>query len=42
MNVSQIFLSDGDTQLSPFLKHATGTVKAAFQGLLIRFMAKKA
>jgi mannosyltransferase OCH1-like enzyme len=30
MNVSQIFLSDGDTQLSPFLKHATGTVKAAF------------
>ncbi len=30
MNVSQIFLSDGDTQLSPFLKHATNTVRSAF------------
>ena len=28
--VSQIFLSDGGTELSPFLAHATGTVKAAF------------
>lgn len=30
MNVSQIFLSDTDAELSPFLKHATGTVKNAF------------
>lgn len=30
MNVSQIFLSDTDSELSPFLKHATGTVKNAF------------
>ena len=30
MNVSQIFLSDSDAQLSPFLKHATGTVQGAF------------
>lgn len=30
--VSQIFLSDGGSQLSPFLEHATGTVKEAFPG----------
>lgn len=30
MNVSQIFLSDSDAELSPFLKHATGTVQGAF------------
>lgn len=30
MEISQIFLSDADTTLSPFLKHATGTVQAAF------------
>jgi mannosyltransferase OCH1-like enzyme len=30
MHVSQIFLSDTDTELSPFLQHATGTVKGAF------------
>lgn len=30
MNVSQIFLSDSDVELSPFLKHATGTVQGAF------------
>jgi mannosyltransferase OCH1-like enzyme len=30
MNISQIFLSDTDTELSPFLQHATGTVKSAF------------
>jgi mannosyltransferase OCH1-like enzyme len=30
MEISQIFLSDTDTELSPFLQHATGTVKAAF------------
>lgn len=30
MNISQIFLSDAGNELSPFLKHATGTVKAAF------------
>ena len=32
MNVSQIFLSDSDTELSPFLKHATQTVQQAFPG----------
>jgi mannosyltransferase OCH1-like enzyme len=32
MNVSQIFLSDSDAELSPFLKHATGTVQGAFPG----------
>lgn len=26
MNISQIFLSDTETELSPFLQHATGTV----------------
>lgn len=30
MNISQIFLSDAGNELSPFLKYATGTVKAAF------------
>jgi len=30
MQVSQIFLSDMDTKLSPFLQHATSTVKGAF------------
>ena len=30
MNISQIFLSDAGDDLSPFLQHATGTVKAAF------------
>ena len=31
MEISQIFLSDDeDAQLSPFLKMATGSVKAAF------------
>lgn len=30
MEISQIFLSDTDTELSPFLQHATGTVKNAF------------
>ena len=30
MNVSQIFLSDSDAELSPFLKHATSTVQGAF------------
>lgn len=30
MNVSQIFLSDSNAELSPFLKHATGTVQGAF------------
>jgi len=30
MEVSQIFLSDTSNELSPFLQHATGTVKAAF------------
>ena len=30
MEISQIFLSDTDKELSPFLKHATGTVQAAF------------
>ena len=30
MNVSQIFLSDSDAELSLFLKHATGTVQGAF------------
>jgi mannosyltransferase OCH1-like enzyme len=32
MEISQIFLSDTDTQLSPFLQHATSTVEAAFPG----------
>jgi mannosyltransferase OCH1-like enzyme len=30
MEISQIFLSDAGDGLSPFLQHATGTVKAAF------------
>lgn len=30
MEISQIFLSDAGSELSPFLKHATGTVQAAF------------
>jgi len=30
MNISQIFLSDTGTELSPFLRHATNTVKDAF------------
>jgi len=30
MQVSQIFLSDTDKELSPFLQHATSTVKGAF------------
>jgi mannosyltransferase OCH1-like enzyme len=30
MNVSQIFLSDNGAELSPFLGHATGTVRQAF------------
>ena len=30
MEISQIFLSDVSDELSPFLQHATGTVKAAF------------
>ena len=30
MQISQIFLSDAGTKLSPFLQHATGTVKQAF------------
>jgi mannosyltransferase OCH1-like enzyme len=30
MQVSQIFLSDTDTELSPFLQHATSTVRSAF------------
>lgn len=30
MEISQIFLSDAGTELSPFLQHATGTVKGAF------------
>ena len=30
MNVSQIFLSDSDAELSSFLKHATSTVQGAF------------
>jgi len=30
MHVSQIFLSDTGNELSPFLQHATGTVKNAF------------
>lgn len=32
MEISQIFLSDAGDELSPFLQHATGTVKAAFPG----------
>ena len=32
MQVSQIFLSDGGDELSPFLRHATSTVKQAFPG----------
>ena len=30
MNISQIFISDTDDELSPFLQYATNTVKAAF------------
>lgn len=30
VSISQIFLSDAGNELSPFLQHATGTVKAAF------------
>jgi mannosyltransferase OCH1-like enzyme len=30
MEISQIFLSDTDQELSPFLRHATSTVKSAF------------
>ena len=30
MEISQIFLSDTSNELSPFLQHATGTVKQAF------------
>lgn len=30
MNISQIFISDTDDELSPFLQHATDTVQAAF------------
>jgi mannosyltransferase OCH1-like enzyme len=30
MNISQVFISDTDDELSPFLQHATDTVKAAF------------
>ena len=30
MEISQIFLSDIDAELSPFLRHATSTVEAAF------------
>jgi len=30
LSVSQIFLSDAGNELSPFLQHATSTVKAAF------------
>lgn len=30
MNISQIYLSDESDELSPFLQHATGTVKSAF------------
>ena len=30
MNISQIYLSDESDELSPFLQHATSTVKAAF------------
>jgi mannosyltransferase OCH1-like enzyme len=30
MEISQIFLSDTDQELSPFLRHATSTVKNAF------------
>lgn len=32
MEISQIYLSDQSDELSPFLQHATGTVKAAFSG----------
>jgi len=32
MQVSQIFLSDNGAELSPFLGHATGTVRQAFPG----------
>lgn len=32
MNISQIFLSDTDTELSPFLKFATGTIDQCFPG----------
>ncbi len=32
MEISQIFLSDTDSELSPFLQHATGTIKAGFPG----------
>jgi hypothetical protein len=30
MEISQIFLSDTDQELSPFLRHAVSTVKSAF------------
>ena len=33
MHVSQIFLSDGGAELSPFLRHATSTVRQAFPEL---------
>jgi len=33
MQVSQIFLSDTDTELSPFLKFATGTIDECFPAL---------
>lgn len=32
MEISQIYLSDESDELSPFLQHATGTVKGAFAG----------
>ena len=32
MNVSQIFLSDSDQKLSPFLDYASQTVRNAFSG----------
>ena len=41
MNVSQIFLSDSDTELSPFLKHATQTVQQAFPGDYYQLYNKK-
>jgi mannosyltransferase OCH1-like enzyme len=40
MHVSQIFLSDTDTELSPFLQHATGTVKNAFPDAEYRLFTK--
>ena len=41
MNVSQIFLSDSDAELSPFLKHATGTVQGAFPNADYQLYDKK-